>query len=317
MSTNLFNFPAFFIILRESLECTLIITILISLIDRFVSEENQQKKIIKRKIWIGVGLGIILSIIIGAVFLSVYLIIEKNNWEQTNEIWEMVFSFFATFLMTMMAFNMIRITNWKDKIEKKLNKIISNYLCRNRRQQLPLLLLPFTVICRESLETFIFITGIEAKAYSLPIPILAGISTGLLIGYLIYKGFQKFSLNLFLLINITLLLFMGAGFFSSACYELEGILGSKEIIIWELNCCVPSGDNGWTIAEKLFGWRNKATIASTIGYFLYWIIIIFYVLFVYSKGLNNSDIQQDQQQQQSQSENNITMQENFEVSLLL
>ncbi|CAG8523971.1 808_t:CDS:2 [Rhizophagus irregularis] len=224
MSTNLFNFPAFFIILRESLECTLIITILISLIDRFVSEENQQKKIIKRKIWIGVGLGIILSIIIGAVFLSVYLIIEKNNWEQTNEIWEMVFSFFATFLMTMMAFNMIRITNWKDKIEKKLNKIISNYLCRNRRQQLPLLLLPFTVICRESLETFIFITGIEAKAYSLPIPILAGISTGLLI----------------------------AGFFSSACYELEGILGSKEIIIWELNCCVPSGDNGWTIAEKLF-----------------------------------------------------------------
>lgn len=73
---------------------------------------------------------------------------------------EMVFSFFATFLMTMMAFNMIRITNWKDKIEKKLNKIISNYLCRNRRQQLPLLLLPFTVICRESLETFIFITGV-------------------------------------------------------------------------------------------------------------------------------------------------------------
>lgn len=49
MSTNLFNFPAFFIILRESLECTLIITILISLIDRFVSEENQQKKNHKEK----------------------------------------------------------------------------------------------------------------------------------------------------------------------------------------------------------------------------------------------------------------------------
>jgi Mg/Co/Ni transporter MgtE len=46
-----------------------------------------QKKIIKRKIWIGIGLGVILSIIIGAVFLSIYLIIEKNHWEQTNEIW--------------------------------------------------------------------------------------------------------------------------------------------------------------------------------------------------------------------------------------
>lgn len=71
----------------------------------------------------------------------------------------MIFSFLATILMTMMAFNMIRITNWKDKIEKRLNNIILNY-CRNTRQQLPLSLLPFTVICRESLETFIFITGV-------------------------------------------------------------------------------------------------------------------------------------------------------------
>lgn len=101
-----------------------------------------------------------------------------------------------------------------------------------------------------------------------------------------------------MLTNITLLLFIGAGFFSSACHELEEIIGSKEIIIWELNCCDPSGDNGWTIAGKLFGWRNKATIASTIGYFSYWIIIIIYVLFIYSKDPNNSTIQQDQQQQQ-------------------
>jgi high-affinity iron transporter len=72
----------------------------------------------------------------------------------------MVFSFLATFLLTYMAFNMIRITNWRDNIEKRLNDIVVNHLSCNQRNQLPLSLLPFTVICREALETFIFITGV-------------------------------------------------------------------------------------------------------------------------------------------------------------
>jgi high-affinity iron transporter len=89
MAIDLFNFPSFFIVLRESLECTLIIAILFSLVDRFIiHEENQQfKKILKKKIWFGVGLGITLSIVITSIFLAVYIMIEKNNWEQTNEIW--------------------------------------------------------------------------------------------------------------------------------------------------------------------------------------------------------------------------------------
>ncbi|GBC00297.1 hypothetical protein RclHR1_03800013 [Rhizophagus clarus] len=321
MAIELFNLTAFFIILRETLECTLIITILFSLIDRIIQDENQElRKELKRKIWIGIGFGVIISLIISAIFLAVNLIIEKNNWEQTNNIWETVFSFVATFLITMMAFNMIKITNWKDSIEKRLSNIMLNYLRHHRRNLLPLSLLPLTFICRESLETFILITGTGAKIYSLPIPILVGTSTGLLIGYLIYRGFKKFSLNLFLLFIITLLFFMGAGFFSSACNELEDIIGSKEIILWELNCCDPSENNGWSIAGNLFGWRNKATVASTIGYFLYWFIIIIYVLFVYNCHKNNITQQEQQHQElQSQPESNITMQEteNLEISSLL
>ncbi|GES76918.1 plasma membrane iron permease [Rhizophagus clarus] len=292
MAIELFNLTAFFIILRETLECTLIITILFSLIDRIIQDENQElRKELKRKIWIGIGFGVIISLIISAIFLAVNLIIEKNNWEQTNNIWETVFSFVATFLITMMAFNMIKITNWKDSIEKRLSNIMLNYLRHHRRNLLPLSLLPLTFICRESLETFILITGTGAKIYSLPIPILVGTSTGLLIG-----------------------------FFSSACNELEDIIGSKEIILWELNCCDPSENNGWSIAGNLFGWRNKATVASTIGYFLYWFIIIIYVLFVYNCHKNNITQQEQQHQElQSQPESNITMQEteNLEISSLL
>jgi high-affinity iron transporter len=102
---------------------------------------------------------------------------------------------------------------------------------------------------------------------------------------------------------------MGAGFFSSACHELEEIIGLEEIVLWELNCCDPSKEGGWDLAAKLFGWRNKATVASTIGYFLYWIIIILYVLFIYTYKVHDNNNIQPELQQQSQPENDITMQE--------
>ncbi len=75
----------------------------------------------------------------------------------------------------------------------------------------------------------------------------------------------------------TLLLFMGAGFFSEACSELQEVIGTKEIVLWKLNCCDPSNNLGWSIANTLFGWNNEATLSSTVGYFLYWICIIIYV----------------------------------------
>jgi high-affinity iron transporter len=79
----------------------------------------------------------------------------------------------------------------------------------------------------------------------------------------------------------TLLLFMGAAFFSEACSEFEEIIGTEEIILWKLNCCDPSSNLGWSIAKTLFGWNNEATVSSTVGYFLYWFGVIIYVLTVY------------------------------------
>src|SRR5690242_6374943 len=88
---NLFNVPVFFIVLRETLECTMILSILFGLINKFISstssDEQQFVKSLRKRIWIGVGLGFFTSIIMGAIFITIFYVIEKDIWERTNGIW--------------------------------------------------------------------------------------------------------------------------------------------------------------------------------------------------------------------------------------
>jgi high-affinity Fe2+/Pb2+ permease len=60
-----------------------------------------------------------------------------------------------------MAFSMIRVKSWRNRIEDRLNDVLINYLShQNSRSQLPLSLLPLVTIFRESLEAFILIAGV-------------------------------------------------------------------------------------------------------------------------------------------------------------
>jgi high-affinity iron transporter len=85
---NLFNIPTFFIVLRETLECTMILSILFSLLDRLTQLDDRPLiKTIRKRIWIGIGIGFFTSIIIGAIFVTIFYVIEKETWERTNGIW--------------------------------------------------------------------------------------------------------------------------------------------------------------------------------------------------------------------------------------
>ncbi len=57
---------------------------------------------------------------------------------------------------------MIRINHWKDKMEKRLKYAARIYFERHDKENyLALLLLAFTIVCREGLEAFIFIAGVK------------------------------------------------------------------------------------------------------------------------------------------------------------
>lgn len=141
---------------------------------------------------------------------------------------------------------------------------------------------------------FISGVGLGLPATAFPLAVICGLGAGILIGYLIYLGGHRTSLQIFLVASTCFLYLVAAGLFSKGVWDLEtnawrklageGAVeagagpGSYDIrqSVWHVDCCTPdsNGDGGWGIFNSLFGWQNSATYGSVISYNLYWLAVI-------------------------------------------
>lgn len=116
-------------------------------------------------------------------------------------------------------------------------------------------------------------------ATAFPIPVITGILAGLLVGWLIYRGGNAMSIQIFLIASTCVLYLIAAGMFSKAVwslqyYQFERAVGSDvseegsgpgsyNILntVWHVNCCSPETDNGWDVFQAILGWQNKELMA--------------------------------------------------------
>lgn len=83
----LFDVPAYFILLRETLEATIILAVLLGFIDKLVLNDETVRKKLKRQIWYGTAAGLGVSLLIGAIFIGIFYTIKKNLWEESEAAW--------------------------------------------------------------------------------------------------------------------------------------------------------------------------------------------------------------------------------------
>jgi len=298
----LFDVPAYFVLLRETLEVTIILAVLVGFIDKLVPEkDNALRKHLKRQIWIGTGAGLALSIIVGVAFITVFYTVAKNLWEENEPAWEGAFSLIASVVITAMSLSMIRVQQWRNKWERKLEDATANYLDKHKTgNRWALIILPFTVVCRESIEAFVFIAGIgfESPASDLPIPAILGLLTGFLVGWILYKGSHRLSVNAFFIATTVFLLFIAAGLFATSIHELQEATETEEVVAWIATCCDEHENQFWGLVKAVFGWRSKATVGTTVGYFVYWIVVIIAALLILYFGKKN-DLKESNERQNS------------------
>nr|CAG8531605.1 3888_t:CDS:2 [Entrophospora candida]CAG8548807.1 5962_t:CDS:2 [Entrophospora candida] len=298
----LFDVPAYFILLRETLEVTIILAVLLGFIDKLVPEKDvAMRRSLKRQIWIGTGAGLAISLLIGIIFIVVFY--TQNEillcvpfirlaWLYTGS-----FALIASVVITFMALSMTRVQQWRKKWERKLEEATESYLRKHQTgNKWALVLLPFTVICREAVETFVFIGGIgfDRPVSDLPIPAILGLLTGFIFGWILYKGSHKVSINIFFTVTSTFLLFIAAGLFSLSIHELQEATGAEEVELWYASCCDEETNEFWAIMKTIFGWRAEATVGTTAGYFSYWGFVLVAILIIYYVGKRNDPKELDE-----------------------
>jgi high-affinity iron transporter len=230
----------------------------------------------------------------------------KDIFSKTEDLWEGIFAILAAVIITLMGAALLRVSKLQEKWRVKIAKAIESKDSRARAtlgrrfaawcERYAMFILPFITVLREGLEAVIFIggVGIGMPASSFPLAVFTGLLAGIAIGFLIYKGGNQASLQIFLVVSTCFLYLVAAGLFSKGAWyfqnrawnlivgrdasEVGSGPGSYNIrqSVWHVNCCNPqiNGGGGWGIFNAIFGWQNSATYGSAISYNMYWIIVI-------------------------------------------
>lgn len=305
---DVFNVQIFFVVLRESLEAIVVVSVLLAFLKQGLGGATDDPVVYKRlrkQVWLGAILGLVLCLCIGCAFIAVFYTLKNDIWSASEDLWEGIFCLIATIMITFMGLAMLRINKMREKWRVKLAQALVKSKDGNKRfgighytKKYAMFVLPFITVLREGLEAVVFVggVGLNSPASSFPIPVITGLIAGILVGVVMYYSGANFSLQIFLIVSTCILYLISAGLFSRAVWGFEQYTYNNQtggdaaeggsgpgtynikLSVWHVNCCNPEIDSGWDVFNSLLGWQNSATYGSVISYNMYWLFIIVTVL---------------------------------------
>ncbi|RYC78498.1 Plasma membrane iron permease [Fusarium oxysporum f. sp. narcissi] len=309
MGKNIFAVQIFFVVFRECLEAVIIISVLLSFLKQTLGGPDQDQAIYKRlvkQVWAGALSGILICLVIGGAFIGAFYGLGKDIWAKSEDLWEGIFYLIAAIIITIMGLTLLRVSKMQDKWKVKIaQSMVETHSAKPkgwfRKDRLGgwsrrhvMFILPFITTLREGIEAVVFVGGVSLglPATSIPLPVVCGALAGILIGFLIYRGGNAMSIQIFLIASTSVLYLMAAGMFSKSVWffqyhqfaqrvgsdvaEAGNGPGSYDIreTVWHVNCCNAETDNGWDVFNAILGWQNTATYGSIISYCVYWLFLV-------------------------------------------
>lgn len=195
----------FLIGLREGLEASLIVSILVA----YLVKSNRRHEI--RYVWIGVGSALVLVV---AVFTAINIMFDQLSF-RTQEIVGGTMSIIAAALVTWMIFWMRRTARFlKSELEGAMSAALGPFA---------LATVAFVTVGREGLETaaIIWSTIIGSTTAQPFVGATLGILVAVVLGYFIYRGAIRINLGTFFTITGALLIVVAAGVLAYGIFDLQ------------------------------------------------------------------------------------------------
>jgi high-affinity iron transporter len=251
--------------LREGLEVTLVVSILIA----YLVKSGRRRQLLP--LWAGVAAAVALSVLFGA--LLTYTETSLLADFRSRELFEAITSVVAVVLVTWMIFWMRRTARrLKGELTGKLEAAIGV-------GTLAVAGIAFVAVIREGLETALLFYAAAQGATSTVTPLLAisaGIATSVLIGFGLYAGAIRVNLSKFFTVSGVLLIFVAAGILKYGVHDFQeaGVLPGLNTLAFDISGVLdPSSWYGAAIAG-MFNITAAPTVLETIAYLAYLVPVL-------------------------------------------
>ena len=251
-------FPTFLIGLREGLEASLVVGILVAYL---VKSGNGHRL---RPIWGGVAAAIGLSLAFGALlqFTSAELSFEAQ------EAFGGITSLLAVAFVTWMVFWMRRTARFlKTELHGRLDTALT-------LGPVALAVTAFIAVGREGLETALFLWAAVQSTEQSATPItgaVLGLLAAVALGYLLYRRAVHLNLKTFFTWTGAGLIIVAAGVFAYGVHDLQeaGILPGLNTLAFDVSEQVPPSSWYGTLLKGIFNFSPKTSVLEAIAWCSY------------------------------------------------
>jgi high-affinity iron transporter len=253
-------FATFVIFLREGVEASMIVAILLAYLNR-----SGQRRYFK-DVLLGVGAALVLAGIGG---VTAYLTIRTYAGSRVQTIFETCTYLLAAAVLTYMTFWMrSHARGLKGELQSQMDAAMG------RGARAGLALLAFQAVGREGLETVVFTLAI-AFSTTHPVSLLAGSLVGLgvamVIAFVMYRLGHRINIGRFFTIVGALLMVFAAGLLVDAVQNLQelGWLPVAVHPLWHTGTILSEDSAIGDIAHSFFGYAQSPTVLQAVVYVLY------------------------------------------------
>ena len=255
---------AFVIFLREGIEASMIVAILLAYLDR----AGQRRYF--RDVFVGVAAALVLAAGGG---VAAYLTIRTYAGSRVQTIFETVTFVVAAAILTYMTFWMRRHSR---TMSSELRARAEAALGRGARAGLSLL--AFQAVGREGLETVVFTLAIAFATSAAHVLIggAAGLVVAALIACLIYRLGKQLNLGAFFTTVGALLMVFAAGLLADAVENLQqlGWLPFLRQPLWNTGGVLSEDSTLGDIVHSFFGYASKPTVLQAVVYVVYLAVVL-------------------------------------------
>jgi high-affinity iron transporter len=256
-------FANYLIGLREGLEASLIVCILVA----YLNKTGNRSKL--PPIWIGVGCAVALALGFGAI-------LQFGSQQLTFKAQEGLggsLSIIAVGLVTWMVFWMRRTArHLKTELHGKLDSALAMGTGA-------LVVTAFLAVGREGLETSLFIWSAVQATDDGVRPVVGaglGLATAVVLGWLFYRGALRINLAKFFTWTGAMLVVVAAGVLAYGVHDLQeaSVLPGLNSLAFDISSTIPADSWYGTLLKGVFNFQPDPTVAQTCVWVAYLVPVI-------------------------------------------